>query len=106
MTRCSKRRTRLCDAPSAIFWVYDGTRFQAAATRGIPEAFVEAVRTLQSTSALQKVLGGEPYIQVADLAAVENQVDTSMHKVLAQFGGAHNLSWRRSTLLYATAQRQ
>jgi GAF domain-containing protein len=94
-----EKATRPCDAPSAIFWAYDGTRFQAAASRGIPEAFVEAVGALQSTSALQKILGGEPYIQVADLATVENQVDSSMHEALAQFGGARDLPWRRSTLL-------
>ena len=39
-----EKATRLCDAPSGMFWTFDGEFSRAVAVRGIPESYAEYLR--------------------------------------------------------------
>jgi GAF domain-containing protein len=69
-----EKATRLCDAPSGIFWTFDGEYSHAAAVRGIPESFVEYLRKpvrLDPRTGLGRVRQGEQVAISLDLAAEE-----------------------------------
>jgi GAF domain-containing protein len=69
-----EKATRLCDAPSGIFWTFDGEFSRAAATRGIPESFAEYLRKpvrLDPATGLGQVRQGERVAVSLDLAAEE-----------------------------------
>src|SRR3984893_11316102 len=54
-----EKATRLCDAPSGIFWTFDGEFSRAAAFHGIPEPLAEFLREpirLDSQTGLGRVL--------------------------------------------------
>jgi GAF domain-containing protein len=69
-----EKATRLCDAPSGIFWTFDGEFSRAAAVRGIPDSFAEYLRRpilLDRKTGLGRVRQGERVAISLDLAAEE-----------------------------------
>jgi class 3 adenylate cyclase len=69
-----EKATRLCDAPSGIFWTFDGEFSRAAAMRGIPDSFAEYLRQpipLDPATGLGRVRQGERVAVSLDLAAEE-----------------------------------
>src|SRR5947208_9979856 len=69
-----EKATRLCDAPSGIFWTFDGEFSRAAALHGIPDAFAEYLREpirLDPVTGLGRVRQGEQVAVSVDLAAEE-----------------------------------
>jgi PAS domain S-box-containing protein len=68
------RAARLCDAPSGIFWTFDGEYSRAAAMRGIPDSFAEYVSKgmrLDPQTGLGRVRQGARVAVSLDLAAEE-----------------------------------
>src|SRR5205085_9245699 len=69
-----EKATRLCDAPSGIFWTFDGEFSRAAALHGIPDLFAEYLREpirLDPVTGLGRVRQGEQVAVSIDLAAEE-----------------------------------
>src|SRR5437762_3754081 len=69
-----EKATRVCDAPSGIFWTFDGEFSRAAALHGIPDAFAEYLREpirLDPVTGLGRVRQGEQVAVSVDLAAEE-----------------------------------
>jgi GAF domain-containing protein len=69
-----EKASRLCDAPSGIFWTFDGEFSRAAALHGIPDAFAEYLREpirLDPATGLGRVRQGEQVAVSVDLAAEE-----------------------------------
>jgi GAF domain-containing protein len=69
-----EKATHLCDAPSGIFWTFDGELSRAAALHGIPDAFAEYLREpirLDPVTGLGRVCQGEQVAVSVDLAAEE-----------------------------------
>jgi GAF domain-containing protein len=67
-----EKATTLCDAHSGFLWTYDGERFRAAATRGLPpryEEFVREPRIPGAETGIARVAAREPLVQFADMAA-------------------------------------
>src|SRR5438477_10044584 len=67
-----EKATRVCDAPSGIFWTFDGEFSRAAALHGIPDAFAEYLREpirLDLVTGLGRVRQGERVAVSVDLAA-------------------------------------
>ena len=52
-----ERATRLCDAPCAMLWTYDGAAFAVPATFGVPKAFAEYMRKPLESSAAARSSG-------------------------------------------------
>src|SRR5437660_3385345 len=70
-----EKATRLCDAPSGIFWTFDGEFARAAALQGIPEPFAEFLREpirLDSETGLGRVLRGAGLAVNPDAATGES----------------------------------
>ena len=69
-----EKATRLCDAPSGMFWVFDGEFSRAVAIRGVPESYAEYLREpvrLDPATGLGRVRLGEMVAVSIDLAAEE-----------------------------------
>ena len=69
-----EKATRLCDAPSGIFWTFGGEFSLAAATRGIPNSYAEYLRQPippDPATGLGRVREGERTAVSLDLAAEE-----------------------------------
>jgi two-component system, NtrC family, sensor kinase len=69
-----EKATRLCDAPSGMFWTFDGEFSGAVAMRGIPESYAEYLREpvqLGPATGLGRVHLGETVAVTIDLAAEE-----------------------------------
>src|SRR5438309_11501497 len=67
-----EKATRVCDAPSGIFWTFDGEFSRAAALHGIPDAFAEYLREpirLDFVTGLGPLRQGERMAVIVDLAA-------------------------------------
>jgi len=70
-----EKAARLCDAPSGIFWTFDGEFSRAAALHGIPEPFAEILREpirLDSKIGLGRARQGEGPVVTLDGAAGES----------------------------------
>jgi len=70
-----EKAARLCDAPSGIFWTFDGEFSRAAALHGIPEPFAEILREpirLDSKIGLGRARQGEGPVVSLDGAAGES----------------------------------
>jgi GAF domain-containing protein len=69
-----EKAMRLCESAFGVFGRFDGTSFDAVASRGVPPALMDAVRQIQSpppNSGLGRLAAGEPVVQLADLADTE-----------------------------------
>src|SRR5262249_17758792 len=85
-----EKAMRLCDAPCAIFWVYDGKNFQAAAFK-VPEAFAEFLRGhsgVWPSESLDAVAVGKAYVHTLDLAAVNAGRAKPLNRAVADLAGA------------------
>ena len=70
-----EKAARLCDAPSGIFWTFDGEFSRAAALHGIPKPFAEILREpirLDSKIGLGRARQGEGPVVSLDGAAGES----------------------------------
>ena len=63
----------LCQASFGTLWTYDGEGIHAAAVRDAPPEYAEFVkqRRFPVNAVLQRLLHGEPAVQIADLTATE-----------------------------------
>jgi signal transduction histidine kinase/HPt (histidine-containing phosphotransfer) domain-containing protein/ActR/RegA family two-component response regulator/prephenate dehydratase len=63
----------LCQACFGTLWTYDGEGIQAAAVRDAPRKYVEFVkqRRFPVNAVVQRLLQGEPAVQIPDLTATE-----------------------------------
>ncbi|HWB50783.1 MAG TPA: GAF domain-containing protein [Stellaceae bacterium] len=69
-----EKAVRLCGGAQGIFWTYDDDRFQAAAFLGVSAEFAAVLREpvrLPPESPLGRVVRGEPYVQILDMADTE-----------------------------------
>ena len=69
-----QKATRLCDAPSGIFWTFDGEFSRAAALHGIPQPYAEYLQEPirpHSETGLARAPAGERTVVSVDLAAEE-----------------------------------
>ena len=89
------KATRLCDAPSGIFWTFDGEFSRAAALRGIPEPFAEFLREpirLDSETGLGRVLRGEGLVVSPDTAKGESyRAGNPQARAFVDLGGARSV---------------
>ena len=83
--------TRLCQAHSGFLWIYDGERFRAAATLGLPPRFAEFLREPRVPSpktGIGRLARGEPLVHFDDLAAIEAyKAGDELHRASVDIGG-------------------
>jgi class 3 adenylate cyclase len=89
------KATRLCDAPSGIFWTFDGEFSRAAALRGIPEPFAEFLREpirLDSETGLGRVLRGAGLAVNPDASKGESyRAGNPQARAFVDLGGARSV---------------
>jgi GAF domain-containing protein/HPt (histidine-containing phosphotransfer) domain-containing protein/ActR/RegA family two-component response regulator len=83
----------LCGADHGILTVADGEYFRAVATRGNPQALEELVRQpfLPTHDFHQRLLDGESFVQVADLANPKFSSDHPLYRTAVDVGGVRTL---------------
>jgi PAS domain S-box-containing protein len=82
---------RLCDAAFGILWTYHSERFHAAAHHGLPSGYAEFLRRpieLADSAALGDIARGHSFVHVADLAAHDPHVKSSLRRATVDLGGA------------------
>jgi GAF domain-containing protein len=89
-----QKATRLCDAPSAIFWTVEGEFARAAAVHGIPDRYAEHLRQpipLDPATGLGQVLQGDRVAVSLDVAAEEPyQAGNPRPRAFVDFGKARS----------------
>jgi GAF domain-containing protein len=89
-----EKATNLCEAAFGIVWERDGDQFNAAAARGVPEAYAEHARQPLRPSPenpLGRMLRGERIIISDDVAAEEiYRAGDPVRRALVDLGGAHS----------------
>jgi GAF domain-containing protein len=87
-----ERATRLCDAPCAMLWTYDGETFSVPATFGVPEAFAEYLRKpleIQPSVFLAALRHGETFVHNLDLADTDSYREGNpLNRAVVDLGGA------------------
>src|SRR6516162_3203207 len=87
-----ERATRLCDAPCAILWTYDGEAFSVPATFGVPEAFAEYLRKpleIRPSVFLRTLRHGETFVHNLDLADTDSyRGGNPLNRAVVDLGGA------------------
>ncbi len=63
-----EKAARLCDVDSGILWIYDGTRFQAAALHAVPQAYRDYTQDPADAPLFTDLRHGGDVVHVADLA--------------------------------------
>jgi two-component system NtrC family sensor kinase len=85
------KATTLCDAHSGFLWTYDGERFRAAATRGLPPRFEEFVREPRvpgPETGIARLAGGEPLVHFTNLATIDSyEAGDALHRASVDLGG-------------------
>ncbi|HEX3522942.1 MAG TPA: GAF domain-containing protein, partial [Stellaceae bacterium] len=78
----------LCGADHGTLTVADGQNFRAVATRGLPDALGELVRQpfLPAHDFHQRLLAGESFVQIGDLADARNSSDRPIDRVAIDSG--------------------
>jgi GAF domain-containing protein len=86
-----EKATTLCDAHSGFLWTYDGERYQAAATLGLPRSFEEFVRDPRvpgPDTGIARLAAGEALVHFTDLAATgPYQSGDALHRASVDLGG-------------------
>ena len=92
-----ERAMRLCEAQIGGLAVYDGEHYRVVASRGVPAALVEFLKTpplIQSGSMPDRLRRGEDIIQVADLANVgDTELRTPGFVAMIELGRAQSTVW-------------
>jgi len=87
-----ERATRLCDAPCAMLWTYDGEAFSVPATFGVPEAFAKYLRKpleIQPSVFLGALRHGETFVHNLDLADPDSyRGGNPLNRAVVDLGGA------------------
>ena len=63
-----EKAARLCDIDSGILWIYDGTRFHAAALHTVPQAYRDYTHNAADAPLFTDLRHGNDVVHVADLA--------------------------------------
>ena len=93
-----EKAMRLCAAAFGYLETYDGEQFHPVATRGLPAAYADYLPQRDapgSSSSYAQILGGAPYVHVADLREGEAYHTSPLRQALVDLGGA------RSSILVA-----
>ena len=93
-----EKAMRLCAAAFGYLETYDGEHFHPVATRGLPAAYADYLPQRDapgSSSSYAQILGGAPYVHVADLREGEAYHTSPLRQALVDLGGA------RSSILVA-----
>src|SRR6516162_191098 len=93
-----EKAMRLCAAAFGYNETYDGERFHPFATSGLPGAYADYLPRRDapgSSSSYAQILGGAPYVHVADLREGEAYHTRPLRQALVDLGGA------RSSILVA-----
>ena len=102
----------LCGAAYGSLTLAEDRHFRAVAVRGIPEEFAAVLRQPFHPGRLARRLsGGEPFVQIADIAAEECAADNPIDRAAVGLGGVRTLlavPLRKDGVLlgYITANRQ
>jgi GAF domain-containing protein len=103
----------LCGADHGHLTIYDGERFRAVAFRGVPPRFEEMLRQpfRPAHGIGERLLAGEPYIQITDMAALIPQLDDEIGQAAVEFGRIRTLLFvplRKDKILlgHITAHRE
>ena len=87
-----ERATRLCDAPCAMLWTYDGEAFSVPAAFGVPEEFAEYLRKpleIQPSVFLGALRHGETFVHNLDLADTDSyRGGNLLNRAVVDLGGA------------------
>ena len=110
-----EKAMRLCDIAFGTLWTFDGTQFQSVAQRGVPAPLAEfaADNPLVAGPATDsdrvpsriggRILQGEPFVHIPDLAAEEAyRIGDPHRRALVDLGGARTglaLALRKETTL-------
>jgi class 3 adenylate cyclase len=110
-----EKAMRLCDIAFGTLWTFDGTQFQSVAQRGVPAPLAEfaAHNPLVAGPATDservpsriggRLLQGEPFVHIPDLAAEESyRIGDPHRRALVDLGGARTglaLALRKETTL-------
>jgi GAF domain-containing protein len=93
-----EKAMRLCAAAFGYLETYDGEHFHPVVTRGLPAAYADYLPQRDapgSSSSYAQILGGAPYVHVADLHEGEAYRTSPLRQALVDLGGA------RSSILFA-----
>ena len=103
----------LCGAAHGHLTIYDGERFRAVATHGVPEPFAQLLRQPFRPGAdlAEKLLGGEGIFHIPDMEALTLAPEDQIGRAAVELGGARTLlavPLRKDDALlgYITAHRQ
>src|SRR6516162_4434924 len=100
-----EKAMRLCAAAFGYLETYDGEHFHPVATRGLPAAYANYLPQRDapgSSSSYAQILGGAPYVHVADLREGETYRTSPLRQALVDLGGARSsilVSLRREDVL-------
>jgi GAF domain-containing protein len=87
-----EKAMRLCELAFGMLWINDGDCFRMAAQRGLPvelEAFMQrALRDPPEGSGLRRLIDGEAFVQVADIAAEPLHSKRAVRAAMLELGGA------------------
>src|SRR5262249_44565733 len=88
------RALRLCEAAFGIMNNYDGERYLAVATRGLPETLAQLLQTNPGRhNPLRRVADGEDLVQILDFRAdASYQEGNPRARALEEMGGARSLA--------------
>ena len=88
-----EKAMRLCEAAFGVLWTSDGETFSAAALRGVPPDYAEFVagrsRRPEPDTALGRLVGGEDFVHVLDVA--ERHTSDETVRRLVELGGVRTL---------------
>ena len=90
-----EKATVLCDAKFGTLWTYDGEWMSAEASRGAPSAYFKFLRGgphRMTSRAHQRLLGGKPFVQIADITIAESFLSGEpLSRAAADLGGVRTI---------------
>jgi two-component system, NtrC family, sensor kinase len=88
-----QRAMRLCEGAFGYLMTYDGALFQPVAHRGLPPRFAQYLPRMDqpgANGAYADILGGEPFVHVADLMDDRVYQTSPLRQALVDLGGARS----------------
>ncbi len=88
-----EKALRLCDAAFGVLQTYDGDRLWAVALRGAPDPLAEVLRQPRHPSPLttQRLLSGDPFVQIADATGLSRSPDSADIQASVETGRARTI---------------